>query len=1156
VLGKGTPNDPNDKIDIQSTGDGKVNAESSKKKMKKIDEQQNQQQQQQQIPQSPKPMTATDARLRAMAGAMGISTQQLSNPIFHNYMLNMQSGGYQVAPAGQVFGAPGAPAPQPLQPPTTAPQNVQRESSLVKAFLALQEKGGCNLFETAKQLTERGGGGGGGHGGGGHGGGGFGGGGHGGGFSGGFAHGGGISRGGGGGMSTGGGGGAGSRISSGAGGGGGGGAPSSGGTTSPSPSSAGLGSLMNMFGNTGQSSSSSSSGGSPSSSGGGDTSAGGASQGASSSASEPEKKDDDDKEKKKPAVGAQGPYGGPDQQKSEEKPEKKQAAFTGSPYNAAGKSGSPGSQSGPVGGTAESGKKKKLKEQAWPDYKPGDSMRDYAKQVIPRIGVGMASTAGTGRLAAALRWGKDVVAGKPGDAHSDLAPFAKDRGKPDEMGFVRKPTGSTDVGPHQGAFFNRYQASQIGRKNPDITTDPEAVVKEPGPWQAQSYDFKPESGKKKMKEDIVNIVAALLDRGSHDNIWNSLQERRRAKADFGGDKADFGGDDSKADFGRDSKVDFGGDDSKADFGGLSKDVMTKSKSLDSAAAAPSPSASASAPSNKISVANPKTGGEIDSGLTSKIKVSNPKTGGSDTSSSASAPETPKIDYPRQEFQQRMDRMKAGKPFPYDQESGKKKKIKEDAASDAAYQARTGKTPQQQSNINQTQQQDAFKQTQVSGSKDPNAFMDNLVKQSQSQISKESGKKKKIKEALVVDKNPDQKTGPRVKGSEPGTKCSNPVPTRDLTDSVNEAKKRTEGGEAPGGASAPQGGGGGDMQAMASQMMAGMGGKGGGGGKGGPPPEQGPITGPQASTIQTGGQAGPLPIGPSKPPIATAESGKKKKLREDDLASTGVSIPAKKMTYPIGPPLTGKDAICKPGQSGESGKKKKIKESEIGDKVKSGFKKFVDDGGVDAVTNVGVMKKSFQGLGTAIRGLRGLSDAPKPEPEPTGGGTGPDSGVNRGATGGHTFGKGPETTDDIAAKSFKPYYTRDNLRPDPQPESGKGKKKLKESIKSTEGGRRYGQTATGAAFGTSTPIDPPTGNEQVPRRYGQSATGAAFGTSTPIDQPTGNEQVPRAGRTATGAAFGTTQQPESGKKKKVKEQSMVDLVAAILAERRNFHGAFR
>lgn len=106
---------------------------------------------------------------------------------------------------------------------------------------------------------------------------------------------------------------------------------------------------------------------------------------------------------------------------------------------------------------------------------------------------------GQGRLAPALRWGNDVVAGKPGGAHSDLLPFAQGKGKPDEMGFARKDTGSTDIGPHKGYFFNRTQASQILRKNPDISTDPEAVKQEKGPWQAQSYDMAPESGKKSSK---------------------------------------------------------------------------------------------------------------------------------------------------------------------------------------------------------------------------------------------------------------------------------------------------------------------------------------------------------------------------------------------------------------------------------------------------------------------------------------------------------------------------------------------------------------------------------------------------------------------------------------------------------------------------------
>jgi len=108
-------------------------------------------------------------------------------------------------------------------------------------------------------------------------------------------------------------------------------------------------------------------------------------------------------------------------------------------------------------------------------------------------------TAGTGRLAAALRWGKDIVAGMPGGSHSELAPYAAEKGTPTEMGFVRKPTGSTEVGPHPGAFFSRQQATRIGNKHPELKNDP---TPENPKYPSQSYDFKPESegGKKSVKQ--------------------------------------------------------------------------------------------------------------------------------------------------------------------------------------------------------------------------------------------------------------------------------------------------------------------------------------------------------------------------------------------------------------------------------------------------------------------------------------------------------------------------------------------------------------------------------------------------------------------------------------------------------------------------------
>lgn len=100
-------------------------------------------------------------------------------------------------------------------------------------------------------------------------------------------------------------------------------------------------------------------------------------------------------------------------------------------------------------------------------------------------------TAGAGRLTAALRFGKDIIAGKPGEPHSELASFAKDK-PPDEMGFVNKPTGDTNVGPHKGFWYSRQDATRIGNKFPKLKHDP---TPEDPKYPSQSFDFKPESGK-------------------------------------------------------------------------------------------------------------------------------------------------------------------------------------------------------------------------------------------------------------------------------------------------------------------------------------------------------------------------------------------------------------------------------------------------------------------------------------------------------------------------------------------------------------------------------------------------------------------------------------------------------------------------------------
>jgi len=130
--------------------------------------------------------------------------------------------------------------------------------------------------------------------------------------------------------------------------------------------------------------------------------------------------------------------------------------------------------------------------------KEAQNLNPYANEKIGGGGMGgggFAPKARPSRMAPALRWGNEVVAGKPGGAHSDLIPHAAERGKPDEMGFVRKHTGDEDIGPYKGRFFPREKASILGKKHPDLLNDPDQA-KDP-PWQAQSYDFKPESGKKR-----------------------------------------------------------------------------------------------------------------------------------------------------------------------------------------------------------------------------------------------------------------------------------------------------------------------------------------------------------------------------------------------------------------------------------------------------------------------------------------------------------------------------------------------------------------------------------------------------------------------------------------------------------------------------------
>lgn len=85
------------------------------------------------LPQTPKPMTATEARLRAMAEAMGISHHQLANPIFHNYVSN-RSGVSPLSPTSE--------------PPV---EQLPQEGVLIKAVLQLQEKNPVNPFQLIKE---------------------------------------------------------------------------------------------------------------------------------------------------------------------------------------------------------------------------------------------------------------------------------------------------------------------------------------------------------------------------------------------------------------------------------------------------------------------------------------------------------------------------------------------------------------------------------------------------------------------------------------------------------------------------------------------------------------------------------------------------------------------------------------------------------------------------------------------------------------------------------------------------------------------------------------------------------------------------------------------------------------------------------------------
>jgi len=125
-----------------------------------------------------------------------------------------------------------------------------------------------------------------------------------------------------------------------------------------------------------------------------------------------------------------------------------------------------------------------------------EAMNPFAdKNPIGGGGMGGGGFAPKSRMAPAARMpDNSIVAGKPGDAHSDLIPRLAGKDTPKELGFVRSHPGENYKG---NTFLSREKASEVGKRNPNLLNDPDQA-KDP-PWQAQSYDFKPESGKARKK---------------------------------------------------------------------------------------------------------------------------------------------------------------------------------------------------------------------------------------------------------------------------------------------------------------------------------------------------------------------------------------------------------------------------------------------------------------------------------------------------------------------------------------------------------------------------------------------------------------------------------------------------------------------------------
>jgi len=140
-------------------------------------------------------------------------------------------------------------------------------------------------------------------------------------------------------------------------------------------------------------------------------------------------------------------------------------------------------------------------------------------------------------------------------------------------------------------------------------------------------------------------------------------------------------------------------------------------------------------------------------------------------------------YPQQQFKNNVDAMKANKPFPYD--GSKNVSSTPSTPSAPTSSSSTGTTPLNALMGTETQaQRDAYNAKRDAMDQQQNKVGIKITYgKDQSRLTNPPKDQSRLKEALVNTKEPDQKRGPRIKGSEPGTKCSNPVPTRDLNDSV-------------------------------------------------------------------------------------------------------------------------------------------------------------------------------------------------------------------------------------------------------------------------------------------------------------------------------------------------------------------------------------